>query len=496
MKNGISLFYIFICCFLCQYVTGNELDKKTSEETAIVTSHHIKINGEEIAYTATAGTLFLHDDKGNAKASIFYVSYIKNVDNKRQRPLTFCFNGGPGAASVWLHMGMLGPKRVDLKPDGFTSSPYQMTDNEFSLLDTTDLVFIDPVSTGYSKAAPGEDPKQFHGVEEDIKSVGEFIHLFTTRHNRWDSPKFLIGESYGTTRASGLAGHLLDEYKLYLNGIVLISSILDFQTIDFDEGNLLSYLLFLPSYTAVAWYHKKLEPELQKDLYAALKQAEMFALNDYALALLQGAALEEKKREQVAVNLARYTGLSVQTVKDNNLMIKMGSFTSELLREQKKTLGRFDGRYLGFACDACGGTFNYDPSATAIFGAFTGVFMDYVRTDLRWEKEDQYKVLTSLRPWNFGNATNCYLNMGDSLREAMIKNPMLKIYVGSGVYDLATPYFGTIYTFNHLGLDPSLRKNVTMSYFEAGHMMYTHRPSLEKLKKELVSFYGSSFANH
>jgi carboxypeptidase C (cathepsin A) len=263
MKKGIVLFYIFICGLLSQTVAGNELDRKPPEETAVVTRHHIKINGVEIAYTATAGPLLLHDDQGNAKASIFYVSYIREADRTPQRPLTFCFNGGPGAASVWLHMGMLGPKRVDLKPDGFTSSPYQLTDNEFSLLDTTDLVFIDPVSTGYSRAAPGEDPKQFHGVDEDIKSVGEFIHAFTTRHNRWDSPKFLIGESYGTTRAAGLAGHLLDEYKLYLNGIVLISSILNFQTIDFDEGNLLSYLLFLPSYTAVAWYHKKLERVLQ-----------------------------------------------------------------------------------------------------------------------------------------------------------------------------------------------------------------------------------------
>lgn len=493
MRNGVVVFCLFVSGFLSQFANGNEFERKPPEEATVVTKHRIKINGIEVAYTATAGTLLLSDEKGNAKASIFYVSYVKEGDRNKERPITFCFNGGPGAASVWLHMGLLGPKRVDLKSDEFTPPPYQLVDNEFSLLDTTDLIFIDPVSTGYSRAAPGEDPKQFHGVDEDIKSVGEAIHSLTTRYKRWDSPKFLIGESYGTTRAAGLAGHLLDEYKLYLNGIVLISSILNYQTIDFDEGNLLSYLLFLPSYTAVAWYHKKLEPELQKDLHATLKQAETFALNDYALALLQGDSLEESKREQIAEKLARFTGLTTQAVKNANLRIKMWFFNTELFHEQKKILGRFDGRYLGFAYDSCGNAFNYDPSATAIFGAFTGTFMEYIRTDLKWEKDNQYKVLANLRPWNYGNATNSYLNMGENLREAMTKNPKLKVYVGSGLYDLATPYFSAIYTFNHLGLNFPLRNNVTMSYFEAGHMMYTHLPSLEKLKTELTVFYRSAY---
>lgn len=484
---------IFLVCAVFLFMPLFSNEPVPPKEEAVATSHHLNLNGVEIKYTATAGTLLLHDDKGNAKASIFYVSYIQDrEEGAKPRPLTFCFNGGPGAASVWLHMGMLGPKRVELLQDAqFNPPPYRILDNAYSLLDTTDLVFIDPVSTGYSKATPGEDPKQFYGYEEDIKAVGEFIRLYTTRQGRWDSPKFLIGESYGTTRAAGLAGHLFDEYKLYLNGIVLISSILNFQTIDFDENNLLSYLLYLPSYTAAAWYHHKLEPELQKDLYGALKQAEAFALNDYALALLQGETLEPQKREKVAAELARFTGFSVKEVKNNDLQISQGRFTSELLKSQRRTLGRFDSRYLGFACNGCGDTFHYDPCASAIFGAFTAGFMEYIRKDLHWEKDDQYNVLASLRPWNYGT-NNSYLNVMENLREAMTKNPTLKVYFGCGIFDLATPYFGTTYSYNHLRLNPALKKNVTISYFEAGHMMYIHLPSLEKLKGELVKFYGTA----
>jgi carboxypeptidase C (cathepsin A) len=457
--------------------------------------HRIKINNLEIMYKAIAGALNLKDEKGTDKASMFYVSYTKENEKGANRPITFCFNGGPGSSSIWLHMGLLGPKKVELKEAVFTPPPYQFKENPFSLLDVTDLVFLDPISTGYSKAASGKDPKQFHGVEEDIKSVGEFINLYLTRFNRWDSPKFLIGESYGTTRAAGLSSHLLDEYKLYLNGIVLLSSVLDFQTIEFDEGNLLSYILFLPTYTATAWYHKKLEPDLLQDLNQTLKECEEFALNEYASALLQGDLLDEKKRTQVITTLARFTGLSADYIKNANLLINMNCFSNEILRDKKKIVGRFDSRFIGYAGDVCDSSYNYDPSATAVFGAFTATFMDYIRKDLKWKEEDPYKVLTSLWPWNFGTATNRYLSMTENLREAIVKNPSLKVYVGSGLYDLATPYFGTKYTFNHLRLDPSLKNNVTLSYFEAGHMMYISQPSLIKLKNELVEFYKMTLKN-
>lgn len=489
-----KIVFIFALFF---FVPGFGNEVTVPKEETVETSHHINLNGVEIKYMATAGTLHLTDDKGAPKASMFYISYIKETHDKEPpRPLTFCFNGGPGAAAIWLHLGMLGPKRVEFQDNPqFNAPPYRLIDNPFSFLDMTDLVFIDPVSTGYSKAAPGEDPKQFYGVEEDIKSVAEFIRLFTTRRARWDSPKFLIGESYGTTRAVGLASYLFDEYKFYLNGIVLISSILDFQTVDFDENNSLSYLLYLPSYTAAAWYHQKLDPELQKDLQETLKKSEAFALNDYALALLKGDSLEKQKYDDVATQLARFTGFSVQDVKNHNLQINMRRFTSELLKDKRATMGRFDSRFLGYASDGCGETFNYDPSATAVFGAFTAGFMDYVRKDLKWEKDDPYQVLANLKPWNYGVATNSYLNVTDHLREAMVKNPSLKIYVASGLFDLATPYFGSVYTFNHLKLNPILKKNITMGFFEAGHMMYIHLSSLEKLKQELLQFYRTNQAS-
>lgn len=469
--------------------------KEIKEESSI-TTHTLKINGSEIKYTATAGTMVLKDERGGEpKASIFYVSYIKDgVQDKSQRPITYCFNGGPGSSSVWLHMGMMGPKRVVLNQAmTITQPPNKYVDNDYSILDLTDLVFIDPVSTGYSRAAPGQDPKQFHGVEEDIKSVGEFIRLITTRYARWDSPKFLAGESYGTTRAAGLANHLFDENNLCFNGIILISSILDFQTIRFDDGNDLPYILFLPSYTSTAWYHKKLEPELQKDLGKTLAEAEAFALNEYALALLQGDALDEKKREQVVGKLARYTGLSPEFISDSNLRVCMQRFAKELLRSDKRAVGRFDSRYLGINSDVCGYSYKYDAFMADVFGAFMATFMEYARKDLKWEKDSDYKILTNVQPWNFGdNATNAYLNVVDDLNQVMSKNTLLKVYVASGYFDLATPYFSTVYTFRHLGLDPSLKNNIKMSYFDGGHMMYTELSVLQKLKKDLAAFYNET----
>ena len=321
---------------------------KTEEKEISVTEHTVQINGQPIEYKAYTGKLPLLNDKGMPKAFIFFVAYIKKqAPDAPARPLTFCFNGGPGAAAVWLHMGLLGPKRVVLDSDRFTPPPYSYTDNEYSLLDVTDLVFVDPVSTGYSHTAPGEDSKQFHGVEEDIKSMGEFIQSFTTRYERWDSPKYIIGESYGTTRAAGLALHLLNEYKYYLNGIVLISSVLNFQTLDFDEGNDLAYLLYLPSYTAAAWYHKKLAPAYQKDLRKTLQDVETFALNEYAVALLQGDSLGETKRKDTIEKLSAYTGLPSSFIERADMRVDMSRFANELLRSENRILGRFDSRYLG-----------------------------------------------------------------------------------------------------------------------------------------------------
>ncbi len=491
-----KIFLILICLIFAASWAEEVADKSKEEpkkevpkEESSETSHTVVINGTEVKYKAVAGTMIIKDEKGDAKAHVFYIAYTKEgEENNDKRPITFCFNGGPGSSSVWLHLGVFGPKRVEIVKEGEVSPPYRLIDNAYSLLDKTDLVFIDPVSTGYSRAAPGEDAKQFHGVEEDVKSVAEFIRLYTTRAGRWDSPKFIAGESYGTTRAAGLAGYLHDEFSFYLNGVVLVSSVLNFQTLD-DEGSDLGVMLFLPSYTATAWYHKKLAPELQKDLQATLKEVEAFVNKEYVLALLQGDKIDENTKKEIAQKLSKYTSLPAHYIERANLRICMHRFAKHLLRDQNKVVGRFDSRYVGIDLDSCSDSSSQDPSAEAIFGIFTATFNQYIRKDLKWEKDEQYKILANVWPWNYGkDATNRYLDVATTLGQVMTKNPNLRIFVGSGYYDLATPYFATNYTFNHLNLDPSLRDHVQMDYYDAGHMMYLHEPSLVKMKSDLSKF--------
>jgi carboxypeptidase C (cathepsin A) len=492
---GISLLFILsLSCFAEEPKKGaeQEMEKASCEakEEFSETRHEIVINGKTVAYQAVAGTLILKDEKCQPKASMFYISYTKEgVDRMNERPITFCFNGGPGSSSVWLHLGVFGPRRVHLNENGDALPPYHLVDNEFSLLDVTDLVFIDPVSTGFSRAIPPDNAKQFHGVEEDIKSVAEFIRLYLTRFNRWESPKFIAGESYGTTRAAGLAGYLHDNYYIYVNGIVLISSVLNFQSIDFNAGNDLSYLLFLPSYTATAWYHKKLSPELQANFLDTMAAARAFVINEYSLALFKGDLLTPRERERIVYQLARFTGLSPEYIDRSNLRIDIMRFVKELLRDERRTVGRFDSRFKGIDADAVGEYFEYDPSADAIFGAFTSTLNHYIQTELKWTKDGHYKILTNVQPWDYGNAKNQYLNVADTLRSVMTKNSYLRVFVGNGYYDLATPFFATEYTFNHLGLDPSLMHHVTMKHYDAGHMMYIYRPALIKLKEDLANFY-------
>ncbi len=468
-------------------------DKPAPPAEKIVKSKHtVVIDGQEIAYTATAGTLILKDEEDKPKASLFYVAYTRDgVENVAQRPLTFSFNGGPGSSSVWLHMGVVGPRRVLMSPEGDAlSPPYTLVNNEYSLLDVTDLVFIDPVSTGYSRAIPAEEAKQFHGVEQDIKSVGEFIRLYTTRAKRWASPKFLIGESYGTTRAAGLSGHLQSEIGMYLNGIMLVSSVLNFQSIRFDLGNDLPYILFLPTYAAAAWFHNRMPADLQsQELRAVLTEVKAFAEREYALALMQGARLPEKERRQIVTRLARYSGLSKTYIEQTNLRINIHRFVKELLRDERRTIGRFDARFKGIDRDAAGEHHDYDPSYSIIQGAYTAMLNDYLRSELRFKSDLPYEILTgNVQPWDYSKFQNQYVNVAETLRGAMTQNPFLKVFVGNGYYDLATPFFATEYTFEHLELDPSLQTHITMDYYEAGHMMYLHEPSLAKLKADLARF--------
>jgi len=465
------------------------------EEKSVQSKHSLKIGGQEIKYTATAGTFLLKLEDGTPKASIFYVAYTKDdVSDASQRPITFSFNGGPGSASVWLHLGLLGPRRVQMGDAGsLLPPPYKLVDNEATLLDVSDLVFIDPVSTGYSRAVPGEAPKQFHGVEEDVESVAEFIRLYATRNKRWSSPKFLAGESYGTTRAAGLSGYLQQRFGMYLNGIVLISTILNFETAEFDAGNDLPYVLYLPTYTAIAWYHKKLPADLQDNLQKAVEESRKFAVGEYADALMTGDALSTSRRSEVAQKLARLTGLSPDYIDRTNLRIEIMRFTKELLRSERKTIGRIDGRFTGFDRDAAGETPEFDPSIAAIIGPYSGMLNDYVRNDLKFDSDLPYEVLTGrVRPWNYAPYENRYVNVAETLRKAMTQNPFLHVFVAKGYYDLATPFFAADYTFDHLDLDPSLRKNLTSASYEAGHMMYVHSPSLLKLKQDIAKFINSS----
>jgi carboxypeptidase C (cathepsin A) len=477
-------------------------EKPKPVDNLVTSKHSIRIAGKTIKYTVTTGTIVLKEETADrekeaegekARAQIFFIAYTKDgVADPSKRPITFSFNGGPGSSSVWLHLGVLGPRRVLMKDDGeLPKPPYKLEDNEYSILDETDLVFIDPMNTGYSRPVSGEKPKEWHGFKKDIESVGDFIRLYTTRTNRWLSPKFLIGESYGTTRASGLSGYLQERHGMYLNGIMLVSAVLDFTTLYFDINNDLPYIMYLPGYTATAWYHDVLKPH--RPLQTWLKEAEEFALGDYAKALLKGNALKKEERADIVKRTSYFTGISEQFIERSNLRIKDQHYFKELLRERGLTVGRLDSRLIGR--DRLGVTeqAEYDPLLTNIMGPYTAAFYDYIRRELKFESDLPYEILSGfVHPWSYKEFENAYVNVAETLRAAMTYNPYLKVYVANGYYDLGTPYFATEYTFNHLGLHESLRGNVSMGYYEAGHMMYIHIPSLKQMKKDLAAFIRNS----
>ena len=462
-------------------------------ENSSETHHSIMLNGQKIDYTVTTGTIVLKEEDleegEKQKASIFYVAYTKD-NPEPNRPLTFSFNGGPGSSSVWMHLGLVGPKRVLMTEEGEpVGPPYKLVDNEFSLFDTTDLVFIDPVSTGYSRTVPKEKPDQFHNVRKDIESVGEFIRVWTTRNQRWTSPKFLIGESYGTTRAAGLAGYLHQRHGMYLNGIMFVSSILNFITTQFDEGNDLPFILFLPTYTATAWYHHKLPADLQEDLEKAVAEARDFAMTNYTLALMQGNDLKGEERQKIVDKLVRLTGLSAEYIERTNLRINIHRFCKELLRDEGLTVGRLDSRYKGFDTDAVGEFNELDPSYSAILGPYTATMYDYLRRDLAYETDLPYEILKSLyETWKYESYQNHYVNTAADLRRGFQLHPGLKVIVCNGYFDLATPLLATEYTYKHIPLPEMQQANIKMTYYPAGHMMYLHLPSLAQVSKDLHAF--------
>ncbi|HXF42104.1 MAG TPA: hypothetical protein VNK26_00045 [Pyrinomonadaceae bacterium] len=464
--------------------------KEQREKPPIITKHSIRIGSRQLNYTVTTGLMPIRNPQSDEiEANIFYIAYTLD-DAPPNRPLMFSFNGGPGSSSVWLHLGALGPKRVKMMDDGMMPPPpYKLVDNEDTWLVDTDLVFIDPVGTGYSRATKREFAQKFFSVNGDIESVGEFIRMYLGRFKRWSSPLFLVGESYGTTRASGLSNHLF-ERGIALNGIVLVSTVMNFQSIRFAENNDLPLVLILPSYTATAWYHKQLPPDLQsRPLREVLNEAENFAINEYAPALLRISNLSPGEKSALVDKFSRLTGLSKEFVEQNNLRIELGKFNKELLRKQRRTTGRLDSRFTGIDKDAGGDDPEFDPSMTAIRPPYTATFNSYVREELQYDSDLEYYILGGgiTSPWNW-NVNNGYADTSQALSSAMRKNPFMKIYIANGFYDMATPYFATEYTVSAMNLDPQIRKNIVLGYYEAGHMMYIERKSLKKLHDDVSSF--------
>jgi carboxypeptidase C (cathepsin A) len=478
----------------------NTPEKTPSQEFSQVpsiTKGNVTIKGKTIPYTATTGFMNITDDNGTVKATMFYVAYVRSDMPSEKRPITYAFNGGPGSSSVWLHMGALGPKRVVLTDKGdMTKPPGNMVDNEYSWLEFTDLVFIDPVGTGYSRPAKDEKKEQFHGLDEDVNSVGTFIRLYTTQNKRWMSPKFLAGESYGTTRAAYLADHLADRHGMYVNGILLISMVLDFQTLRFSASNDLPYVLFLPTYAATAMYHGKLDAKLRANQEKTLEEIRNWSLNEYLVYLAKGHLASDAEHSAITEKLSAYTGLSKEYIASSNNRPDIFRFTKELLRKEGKTIGRLDSRFTGVDRDNAGENFEYDPSYNAvIYAPFTSTVNHYLRSTLGFESDLPYEILTGkVQPWNWGSAERGFPYVGEALRRAMSKNRFLKVYVANGWYDLATPFFASEYTINHLPLESMLRKNISMKYYQSGHMMYIEKESLIQFTKDIEQFYAQTLS--
>ena len=456
------------------------------EEKTSVTQHSARVGGQQINYTATAATYVIKADDGTPKATMFYVAYTKDgVSDIAHRPISFVYNGGPGSASLFTHMGM-GPKRVVLTPDGHgMPAPYAIVDNEDSFLDATDLVFIDAISTGYSRPAPGENPAQFHGVIEDANWFADFIYEYVTRTGRWMSPKYLIGESYGTTRSAELSGVLQERHEIYLNGIVLFSSVA-FSNWGADNRT----VFYFPTYVTTAWYHHLLAADLQAEPIAQVaQQAREFAHGEYAQALEKGSMLTDAERDKVANDMSRLTGLSAKFIEEANLRVSPFRWFKELERDKRRTVGRLDSRFEGIDADAAGERPEYDPSEASYEGAFVATFQDYVRRELKWESDAYYTVSASVQPWDQTGNTE----VAEVLRAAMTQQGDLKVLVVCGYYDVATPFNGIEHTFTHMNLDPTIQKNVSFAYYESGHMVYIDEKEHHKLHKDIDEFIEANY---
>ena len=448
----------------------------------VITQHSARIRNQTVNYTAEAGWLPIRDD-GKVTAKMFYIAYTRDgIDDKSTRPLIFSFNGGPGTASVWMHMGYTGPRRVVYDENGFAlRPPGDLEDNPNSVLDVADIVYIDPVATGFSRMVEGEDLHKYHGTLSDIQSVAEFIRLYLLRKDRWMSPKFVIGESYGTTRASGLAGYLVSQHQIYLNGVILVSM----TGLDGDPGQDVSYATSLPHLAATARYHSQLSDDYEtRDIRAFLDEVESFAMTDYVTALLKGDQISDGERDAIAQRVAGYTGLSPEYVTSANLRISSRRFWKQLLRDQRLTVGRLDSRYLGVDLDAAGENPEYDPAMADWNGPFANAVNRYIREELNYNPDLEYSVWGNVRPWNRDQGAN----VGNMLRSAMRDNPYLKVMIQGGYYDAATDYYSAVYTITHLQPGGEFKDRFRFSWYESGHMMYLRKPDLANANNDLRQF--------
>jgi carboxypeptidase C (cathepsin A) len=466
---------------------------------ASVTQHRLSLGGKAIDYTAAAGTLIVRDEEDKPMASIGYVAYTRRESQGSARPITFAFNGGPGSSSMWLHMGVLGPKRVQVSdPTPTPAAPYRTVDNESSLLDVSDVVMIDPVGTGISHAVCDHKDDEFWAVDPDIDSLSRFIAQYVSDNNRWTSPKYLLGESYGTTRAAAIVNYLRARRSLTFNGLILVSVATDIEAIFASlPGNDRPYAVYLPAYAAVAWYHHML-PGQPASLEPLLAEVRQYALGPYTAALLKGDALPDEERDTVAQKMHEYTGLPAEYLKAANLRVSENEFAHELLKARRLTVGRLDGRFTGPTSDPLAKETDYDPQASAISAAYAAAFLDYYHAELRFGHGETYHTTNYDigSKWKWTHRTEQgeqpLVNSGVDLADALVKDPNLRVLVLNGYYDLATPFSATEYVMMHLGVPREVAAHVQLRYYEAGHMMYVNPPSLAKMKRDLDAFIGST----
>ena len=489
--------------------------------TEVRSTGSVTIGGRRIPYNAVAGTLVVHskgwedtdaleaaanpadeaddkDDKPKAEGSMFYVAYFKSGAPSANRPITFLFNGGPGSSTVWLHMGAFGPQRVQTFDERHTPAPYSLINNDQSLLDASDLVFIDAPGTGFSRIAGKEKEKAFYGVDQDIDAFAKFITQFLSKYDRWNSPKYVFGESYGTMRGAGLA-LALQKGDVDLNGLILLSDILNWDLVPDDPqvnpGVDLPYVVSLPTYAATAWYHNRVASR-PADLQTFLAQVEAFATGEYALALMKGNDLPDAERQRVAQQLSGFTGLSVPYLLKTNLRIEYGAFQKELLAGQDATVGTLDTRFVGATIDPLSKTATYDPQSAAISAAYVGAYNGYVRDKLRYGEGIEFKSgIDIYGDWDYKHQPPgadkpliALPNVLPDLAVAMKQNPNMKVMVNGGYYDVSTPYFAGKFELRHLPVGPELRRNIEYEYYESGHMVYAHHPSLVAIHDKVADF--------